>query len=176
MLGEEGYQPSQSSRPAFDGARLALLGLAGTIGGAAAGAVGGLLYGFAAAAPPAAAGGGEASALLVLVCLTVVAGIIGGTGVGFGIAAGTLAQSRRGLWTIIGGAVGGLVIGAFARLLGLDSFNLLFGQAPGDITGGAEGGLLGAAVGLGAFLGQRSASSPGRAILPPRSSAVSRAC
>lgn len=147
-------QPSSSGPKSFDRPRFALLGLAGTVGGAAAGMVGGLLYGFATTAPPSAQGVGEASSLLVLICLTVLAGIIGGTGVGFGIAAGSLAGRRSALWTVLGGAIGGLVIGSFARLLGLDSFNLLFGQSPGDITGGAEGGLLGGAVGLGAWLGR----------------------
>jgi hypothetical protein len=39
-------------------------------------------------------------------------------------------------------------VGAFGKLIGHDAFLLLFGQAPGDITGALEGLLLGAAVGL----------------------------
>lgn len=39
--------------------------------------------------------------------------------------------------------------------IGHDAFLLLFGQAPGDITGGLEGLLLGAAVGLADDLGRR---------------------
>lgn len=62
-------------------------------------------------------------------------------------------------WSIVGGAGEGLIIGAFAKLLGLDAFNLLFGQSPGDITGAAEGMLLGGAVGLGVWLGARRALS-----------------
>jgi hypothetical protein len=42
------------------------------------------------------------------------------------------------------------------KLLGLDAFNLLLGQSPGDITGAPEGVLLGGAVGLGAWLAGRS--------------------
>ena len=47
------------------------------------------------------------------------------------------------------------VVGAFGKLLGLDAFNLLLGRSPGDITGAAEGLVLGAAVGLGAWIAAR---------------------
>jgi hypothetical protein len=46
------------------------------------------------------------------------------------------------------------------KLLGLDAFNLLLGRSPGDITGGPEGLLLGAAVGFGLWFGGRNAASP----------------
>ena len=55
-------------------------------------------------------------------------------------------------WTIFGGALGGLIVGAAAKLLGLDAFSLLVGRSPGDITGGGEATILGAATGLGAWL------------------------
>jgi hypothetical protein len=42
-------------------------------------------------------------------------------------------------------------------LLGVDAFNLLLGRSPGDITGAAEGALLGGSVGLGSWLGNRGA-------------------
>jgi hypothetical protein len=41
------------------------------------------------------------------------------------------------------------------KVLGLDAFNLLFGQSPGEITGAPEGMLLGGAVGFGIWLGSR---------------------
>jgi DNA-binding winged helix-turn-helix (wHTH) protein len=144
-----------AEEPASAARQFARLGLAGTMGGGAAGLVGGLLYGFATASGPVASGVGEASALLVLIFLTLLAGLIGGAGVSLGIAASFFAKDRALLWTVTGGAFGGLAVGAFARLLGLDAFNLLLGQSPGDITGGAEGALLGAAVGLGAWLALR---------------------
>jgi DNA-binding winged helix-turn-helix (wHTH) protein len=131
------------------------VGSAGTIGGGVAGIFGGLFYGFAAASHPPQTGVGAVSVLLVLVCLTILVALIGGAGVGFGIAAAGFAAGRSWLWTVIGGAAGGLVVGAFVKLLGLDAFNLLFGQSPGDITGAAEGALLGGAVGCGAWLGCR---------------------
>ena len=56
---------------------------------------------------------------------------------------------------MLGGALGGLIVGAGAKLLGLDAFSLLVGRAPGDITGGAEAALLGAATGAAAWLSLR---------------------
>ena len=126
----------------------ATLGLAGTVGGTAAGILGGLAYGFAGAAQ----GMGAISALLVLVAITSVVALLGGLGVSFGIAAARFAAYRAWQWCILGGAFGGLLVGAIVKLLGLDAFNLLLGQSPGDITGPAEGGLLGAVVGLSAWV------------------------
>jgi hypothetical protein len=100
---------------------------------------------------------GVASVVLVLVCLTMVVGLLGGAGVGFGIAAAGFASGRLGPRIILGGALGGLVVGALVKLLGTDAFNLLFGRTPGDITGAAEGALLGGAVALGAWMGSRAA-------------------
>ena len=128
---------------------------AATVGGGIAGIIGGLFYGFAGASQPLSPGIGSASVLLVLVCLTLLAALAGAAGVGIGIAAAGHAGGRFGPWTIAGAAGGGLVVGAFGKLLGLDAFNLLLGRSPGDITGAAEGALLGAAVGLGAWLAGR---------------------
>jgi len=48
-------------------------------------------------------------------------------------------------------------MGAAVKLLGLDAFNLLFGAAPREMTGAAEGAVLGGAIGLAAWLaGPRS--------------------
>jgi DNA-binding winged helix-turn-helix (wHTH) protein len=132
-----------------------VLGGAGTVGGGAAGAVVGLLYGFGGASQPLDPGMGAVSVLLVLVCVGILAGLIAGGGVAFGIAAAGFADSRR-PWTILGGAAGGLIVGAFAKLLGLDAFTLLVGRSPGDITGAPEGALLGAFVGLAAWLAARA--------------------
>jgi len=125
-----------------------ILGLAGAIGGTVAGILGGLFYGFAGAAQ----GMGAISALLVLVAITGVVAFLGGVGVSFGIAAARFAPYRPWQWCIIGGAFGGLLVGAIVKLLGVDTLNLLFGQSPGDITGPSEGGLLGAAIGFAAWL------------------------
>ena len=132
----------------------ATLALAGTVGGAIAGLVGGLFYGFAASG----AGMGSASTVLVLLSVTVLVALIGAAGVSAGIAAAALWSRRVGGWSILGGAAGGLVVGAIVKLLATDAFILLFGQSPGGITGAGEGALLGGAAGLGAWLAFR----PGR--------------
>jgi hypothetical protein len=126
-----------------------LTGAAGTIGGGVAGFLGGLAYAFLGVAQ---SGAGAASAVLVLVCITMLIGLLGGAGVGFGFGAAAFAPGRLGQWKVLGGAAGGLIVGAFVKLLGLDTFNLLLGQTPGEITGAGEGAMLGGAVGLAAWL------------------------
>jgi DNA-binding winged helix-turn-helix (wHTH) protein len=144
--------------PSYDWRQFLLLGGAGTIGAGAAGLVGGLIYGFAGASQPLGPGMGAASVLLVLLWLTMAAALMGGAGVSFGIAASGFAAGRP--WgSIPGGALGGLAVGGVVKLLGLDAFNLLLGRSPGDITGAAEGALLGGAVGFGAWLGSRGAGA-----------------
>ena len=135
--------------------RDALLGLAGVVGGGLAGVIGGLFYGFAGASQPLAPGMGAISVLLVLLALTILVALIGAFGVSFGIAGSILITRRIGPWAIAGGALGGLIVGAFVKLLGLDAFTLLFGRSPGDIAGAFEGFVLGGAVGFGAWLASR---------------------
>ena len=87
----------------------------------------------------AAAGGpGAISILLVLLCVTILIGVIGAAGVSVGFANG-LRPAGSLPWLIVGGAAGGLLVGAFGKLLGHDSFTLLVGRSPGEITGGGEG-------------------------------------
>ncbi|MFN3596469.1 MAG: transcriptional regulator [Rubricoccaceae bacterium] len=148
-------------------ARQGLAGaLAGALGGGAAGVFGGLLYGFAVADGPAGAGLGAASALVVLLALNVLVGTVGGAGVGAGLASAKLVARRaarsapeHAAWRIAGAALGGLLVGTGAKLLGVDAFNLLFGTAPRGITGGPEGAALGAALALGMSLGARRGPS-----------------
>ncbi|MGB5078368.1 MAG: transcriptional regulator [Sphingorhabdus sp.] len=132
------------------------IAIAGTLGSAFAGLTGGLFYGFAGTSAPLQPGMGAASVLLVLVSLTILLAMIGGAGVSFGIALASLARSNRGWWQVFGGACGGIFVGAFAKLLGLDAFTLLLGQSPGDITGAAEGAALGIAAGMGTLLAASS--------------------
>jgi DNA-binding winged helix-turn-helix (wHTH) protein len=153
----EAAEAPAPARAAFGWRQFWLIGGGGTVGAGLAGVLGGLVYGFAGSAQPLQPGTGAASVLLVLLCLTILLALIGGAGVAFGIAAAGFARSR--LWGIAGGAAGGLVVGAVGKLLGIDAFNLLLGQSPGNITGGPEGALLGGAVGLGAWLGSRGADT-----------------
>ena len=127
------------------------LGGAGMFGGGVAGALGGLFYGFG-AAQPLPSGMGSASIVLVLIIITAGVGMIGGAGVAFGIAAARQLRPRFGLGGVPGGAFGGLVVGAVVKLLGVDAFNLLFGQSPAAMTGAGEGALLGATIGFGTWL------------------------
>jgi hypothetical protein len=113
-----------------------------------AGLLGGLAFGFAAAAQAQHSGTGALSALLVLMALATLLALIGAAGVTGGIAAARLLMRDYAFAGLIGGAVGGLLVGAFGKLIGQDAILLLFGNAPGDITGATEGLLLGAAVGL----------------------------
>ena len=129
-----------------------LIGTAGTLGGAAAGIIGGLIYGFLGASQPSQPAVGALSTVLVILCVTVIVGVIGAAGVSFAIAASAFARTRSWQWPILAGAGGGLIVGAIVKLLGLDAFTLLVGRAPSGITGAMEGLLLGAAVGLSAWL------------------------
>lgn len=131
-------------------AQLVDMGRAGLIGGGAAGLIGGLAYGFAGIADGGA--GGAVSGLLVLAALTALIGMIGGASVGFGVGAAGFISRRREPWLLLGGAFGGLVVGAVVRLAGLDAFVILFGSAPRAMTGAGEGALLGAAIGAGVWI------------------------
>ena len=57
-------------------------------------------------------------------------------------------------------------MGGTFKLLGLDAFNLLLGQSPGNITGAPEGAVLGGAAGLGVWLSMRSKGGFFRKIVP----------
>ncbi|HYD25682.1 MAG TPA: transcriptional regulator [Croceibacterium sp.] len=160
-----GAEPGRASSAPWQ--QFLWLGFAGTLGGGIAGAIGGLFYGFAGASQPLAPGIGALSVLLVLFSVTALVALVGAAGVSFGIAGADYLSGRPGRWRVVGGVLGGLLIGAVVKLLGLDAFALLFGQSPGDITGAAEGAVLGAAVASGAWLADRArnASSLARVAL-----------
>lgn len=154
---ESGMEAQREEKRAnFDVRRLLLIGGAGMIGAGIAGLVVGIFYGFAGASQALEPGMGAISVLLVLVSLSIVAALIAGVGVSFGIAVAGFARGVRWPWPMISGTLGGLIVGALAKLLGLDAFNLLLGQSPGDITGAVEGAMFGGALGLGAWLGRQS--------------------
>ena len=138
--------------------KFVVTGIAGTLGGAAAGLTGGLIYGFVAASQPMQPAPGGMSIVLVLVCLTVLVGIIGAAGVSFALATAFWSRRTSWQWLTVAGAGGGLVVGAIVKILGLDAFSLLVGRSPGNITGAFEGAVLGAAVGVGAWLASRTSS------------------
>lgn len=123
-------------------------GAAGSAGGALAGLIGGIFYGFLLAGASPAPGMGAVSILLVLLVLTAAIGLIGGMGVSFAMAAARLVPAPAWLTMPAGGALGGLAVGALFKLVGLDALTLLFGDAPRAMTGAGEGAVLGAAAGL----------------------------
>jgi DNA-binding winged helix-turn-helix (wHTH) protein len=157
---EEAGTPASYAK--FDWRQFFTTAAAGTVGGGMAGFFGGLFYGLAGASQPLQPGMGAVSVLLVLLCVTILVALIGALGVSLGIAAAGFAGN--GYWKIVGGAVGGAIVGAATKLLGLDAFSLLLGQSLGDITGGTEGAVLGAAVGLGAWLAGQGSLRRGIAI------------
>ena len=105
---------------------------------------------------------GATSALFVLLAINMIVGLVAGIGVGAGLAAAEFMRGNRWQWTMMGGAIGGFVTGGAAKLVGLDAFALLLGQSPGDMTGAPEGLILGAAVGLAAWLARHHALSLAR--------------
>jgi hypothetical protein len=86
-----------------------------------------------------------------MTCLCLIVGLLGGLGVGAGIAAGRQFPGARLVPLMLGGALGGLVVGSLGRLIGLDAFALLVGSRPVAITGGSEGMLIGALTGAAAW-------------------------
>lgn len=143
---------SPEASPQPDWRRFRVRSAAAMIGGGGAGLVGGLIYGLVAASGLQGSGMGTSS-VLVMTGLTLWVGLVGGAGVGAGIAAASLKSPMPGPGSIIGGALGGLVVGGLVKLIGVDAFALLLGQSPGAITGAGEGAALGAAIGLGLWLG-----------------------
>src|SRR5690606_18525671 len=92
--------------------------------------------------------------------LNVLVGLVGGAGVSFGMAAASWAARRPLHGSIVGAALGGLLVGGGAKLVGVDAFNLLFGRAPAGITGGLEGAVLGAVIALGIRIGGGTGAVP----------------
>jgi DNA-binding winged helix-turn-helix (wHTH) protein len=152
-----GASNAVATPPTYEWRRCWLTVGAGTTGGGVAGALGGTAYGIAAAAQAQQIGVGALSTLLVLVALATLLALIGAAGIAGGIATTRLVTRDYAFAGLMGGAVGGLLVGAFGKLIGQDAFLLLFGHAPGDTTGALEGLLLGAAVGLADDLARRFA-------------------
>jgi DNA-binding winged helix-turn-helix (wHTH) protein len=126
----------------------------GAAGALLAGAVVGLAYGFVGTAEPD-SGAGAVSLLLVIVLVSALAAGAAGAGIAAGIALSRSIRPGRWWWTMTGGALGGVALGAAGNLIGKDAFRLLFGQAVGPFAGAAEGLVIGAAAGLASFLLQQ---------------------
>lgn len=162
-LGDASTRQSIPPRPASIILPGLLDTLAAALGGGMAGVVGALgLIALGLVTP----GIGTASTLMVLVTINLLLGTAGGAAVGGGIA--LAGRFGGGLWRLaLGGAAGGVLVGAIGRMVGHDLFALLFGQAPGAITGAFEGLVVGAATGLAFALALTAEGhSPARRLLP----------
>jgi len=139
-----------------DWATIVQQGMSGTLGGAMSGVMGGVFLGVALAAARHVTAVEAMSIILVLISLGLLIGGLGAGGISFGIAiAARIAYRHSRLWTFIGGAAGGAVIGWSAHLIGVDVLQALFGQSPTGITGAFEGSVIGAGLSLGAVLAGR---------------------
>ena len=122
--------------------------LAAAGGGAAAGAVAGLLGGVVLRFGPGSTA--DSGVLAMLPLLGSVVGGVAAAGVGAGLAAAEAAfRARRRLALAAAGASAGLAVGAAAHLLGRLVLEGLFGRDLSPVTGAVEGLVLGGAVGLG---------------------------
>lgn len=150
MGGQPILSPSQDAKPMYP----ILLG--GATGGLLAGVIGGLIYGFAASALIPAGAVGGASVVLVMLTIAATIAVLGAAGVSLGMA---LAQRRvpgSGPALAIGGAAGGLAVGALTELVGTDAFTLLIGSAPAHMTGAGEGAIIGGTIGLAFWTSNRA--------------------
>jgi DNA-binding winged helix-turn-helix (wHTH) protein len=128
------------------------LASASTLGGGVVGVAGGLLYGFGASPDPLRSAVGAASFLIVMLSVNIFAAALAGFAIGTGMAAAHRMAGPKIAATTLGAALGGLVVGAAVKLLGIDAFSVLLGKAPVGIAGGFEGLILGGAIGIGSHL------------------------
>ena len=128
------------------------LASASTLGGGVVGVAGGLLYGFGASPDPLRPAVGAASFLIVMLSVNIFAAALAGFAIGTGMAAAHRMAGPKIAATALGAALGGLVVGAAVKLLGIDAFSVLLGKAPVGIAGGFEGLILGGAIGIGSHL------------------------
>jgi DNA-binding winged helix-turn-helix (wHTH) protein len=103
-------------------------GIAGTTGAVTAGAIGGLVYGFASASQPVQSGVGAISVLLVLLFVTILVAVIGGAALVTFAAARTLrrAGSRRYRLALLG--IAGLTLFVVMRASAFDHVGNVVGQ------------------------------------------------
>jgi hypothetical protein len=126
----EGVSRTRVSTAPVASRDLPLLGVAGALGGAGAGIIGGLLYGFASASQPPAAVG-ALSVLLVLMCFTSLVALLGGR-----LMAGSLDMMARSF------PDSRFRLDRIGALLGEDGF----GPVSHIVTGALEGALFGGCI------------------------------
>jgi DNA-binding winged helix-turn-helix (wHTH) protein len=129
-------------------------GVAGLLGGAGSGLIGGTMLGLGLTLARHAGPIEAIGLILVLGSLGFFIGALGGAGVSFGmVSAAHVTYRHSRWWSVIGGAAGGALIGGSSNLLGVDAVRALFGQTPTGITGSLEGAAIGAGLSLGVVVG-----------------------
>ena len=145
---KHGYRflaPPPVASEAETGLPLSRLAGACTLGGLAAGILGGLAYGVL-------AGTGGGAGVLILAAMVGALGLLGGAGLGVGMAVTLGWRGKVDIYLVGGAMLGGLLVGALGSMLGREGINLLTGRELGDVAGPLEGLMIGAASGLVAWL------------------------
>lgn len=126
-------------------------GLAGatTLGALSAGLAGGLLYGVLGTT-------GNAAGVATLVLLAAALAVLGGAGIGAGMALGAHLRGERDWALVLGGTAGGILVGAVGSALAVHGMYSLTGVDPGRVTGMFEGGALGASASAGVVMAFRN--------------------
>ena len=123
-----------------------------TLGGLAAGVVGGVFYGALGTS------GGGAGGFVTVLLLTAALALLGGSGIGMGMALAALWRGERSWAVVAGGAAGGTVVGGLGSALALYGMQALTGAMPPQVTGMFEGLALGLAAGFALVLARRFAA------------------
>jgi Novel STAND NTPase 1 len=94
--------------------------------------------------------------LLALTSLGTIAGLLAGLGISLGMSSiQAIGYRHNPYWPILGAAVGGMLIGGVAHLIGVDTFLALFGQRLQGVAGAYEGGVIGLGLSIGRHIGLR---------------------
>ncbi|EDL49486.1 transcriptional regulator [Erythrobacter sp. SD-21] len=125
------HAPSQSHAARLAGAT--------TLGGLAAGILGGFFYGILGT-------DGSAGGFVTILLLTIALAVLGGAGIGAGMALTASWRIRSGWALVAGGGAGGVVIGGLGSALAVYGLQALTGATPPPVTGMFEGLALGVAA------------------------------
>lgn len=124
----------------------------GALGAAAAGLIGGTLYGLLGVVQALANGSQALSIFWVMLSITTMIAILAGAAVTYGLVMAKLWRPQKLSYLLLGGGVAGLLTGGFVSLLLQEAFLLFLGRSPVHITGASEGLVLGVAAGLSYWL------------------------
>lgn len=133
----------------------------GGLGGAAAGALIGLIYGLILADGSRVSGAGL-SLVAAIACCGALAGLFSALAIAAGIATAERFPELGIVRLILGGAGGGLIAGEALNMVGRDAISLVFGRRVADLPGGLEGAALGAVVATALWWAARSEAARAR--------------